>query len=106
MKQITLNLSGNSITNNETISRKVTLQEFWKEFLYLSRQDLSDKELEVLSNMLSDNELGRVPATVYKSLENKGYLVNKELSDSLVGLKERLVFDKYRIIFNYELYDS
>ena len=105
MKEIILNLSNDSITTNENVSKQITRQEFWKRFLYLTNQELSDKESEVLSCYLSDVELGRVPATVYKSLETKGLLIDKQLNERLLTLKEKLVFNKYRFVFNYELHD-
>lgn len=99
---LTLNLSKSPISTNENGYVEITRKEFWIRFLRIT-QDLSSKELDVLSNLLVDNELGKVPHTVYKSLETKGYLIDKKLSNQLEMLKKNLVSNKYKLIFNYEI---
>lgn len=99
---LTLNLSKSPISTNENGYVEISRKEFWIRFLRIT-QDLSNKELDVLSDLLVDNELGKVPYTVYKSLETKGYLIDKKLSNQLEMLKKNLVSNKYKLIFNYEI---
>ena len=99
---LTLNLSKSPISTNENCYVEITRKEFWIRFLRIT-QDLSNKELDVLSDLLVDNKLGKVPHTVYKSLETKGYLIDKKLSNQLEMLKKNLVSNKYKLIFNYEI---
>lgn len=99
---LTLNLSKSPISTNENGYVEISRKEFWIRFLRIT-QDLTSKELDVLSNLLVDNGLGKVPHTVYKSLETKGYLIDKKLSNQLEMLKKNLVSNKYKLIFNYEI---
>ncbi len=103
MKEITLNLSTDLITTDESVVNQITRKEFWVKFLHLLNINASDKEIEVLSCYLTDEDVGRVPSTVYKSLENKGYLVDKKLTNTLQVLKDKLIQDKFKLIFNYEI---
>ena len=105
MKEYILNLSKSPISTTENSSVEISRKEFWIRFLRLT-QDLSSKELDVLSDLLVDNQLGKVPHTVFKSLETKGYIVDKNLSEQLLVLKNKLVHSKYKLIFNYDIYDS
>lgn len=105
MKEITLNLSTDLITTDESVVNQITRKEFWSKFLHLLNINASDKEMEVLSCYLSDEDVGKVPSTVYKSLEKKGLLVNKRLCITLEILKQKLIQDKFKLIFNYEIRD-
>lgn len=103
MKEITLNLSTDLITTDDSVVKQITRKEFWSKFLHLLNINASDKEMEVLSCYLSDEDVGKVPSTVYKSLEKKGLLVNKRLCITLEILKQKLIQDKFKLIFNYEI---
>ena len=102
MKEITLNLSTDLITTDESVVKQITRKEFWIKFMYLLNINASDKEIEVLSCYLVDEPI-KAPATVYKSLEKKGLLTNKRLCITLEILKNKLIQDKFKLIFNYEI---
>lgn len=102
---LVLNLSKSPISTNEDGYREISPKEFWKQFLRLTRSELSVKELDVLSDYLTDVK-PKVPNTVITSLTKKGYLVDKELSQNLVKLKENIKSQRVKLVFNYELHGT
>lgn len=101
MKQITLNLSNSPITSREDGYREVSIKEFWKEFFRLTGQDLSDKESDVMSDYMIDSVPSKIPNTVINSLNKKGLLNGRELSEIMEAWKGSIVHDSVKLIFNY-----
>ena len=100
---LTLNLSKSPITNNENSYLEITRQDFWKQFFKLSGQELSDKELEVISLYMIDEVPLKIPNTVITSLNKKGLLLDRQLSISLILLKDKIIQNNIKLIFNYEI---
>ena len=101
MKQITLNLSNSPITSREDGYREVGIKEFWKEFFRLTGQELSEKESDVMSDYMIYSVPSKIPNTVINSLNKKGLLNGRELSDIMEAWKNAIVHDSVKLIFNY-----